>query len=145
MNAAKTSSTESVQLLLKKDPNNGNRTLADPNVVDGKGQTALDFALRTNNAEVINILAEVTTEASDTSIKMLAQSNVKVENNLENYAQKIILKNYGKIMKLFEFSSFFGNPNVLDYLLNKPEFSWKERDISKCIENVIKSDDPKAC
>ena len=143
MNAAKTSSTESVQLLLKKDPNNEDRTLADPNVVDGKGQTALDFALRTNNAEVINILAEVTTEASDTSIKMLAQSNVKVENNLENHVQKIWQS--GKIRKLFEWSSFYGNPHVLDYLLNNPVLSWTERDIYTCIENVIKSDDPKAC
>ena len=140
MNAAKTSSTESVQLMLKKDPNNGNRTLADPNVVDGNGETALDFALRTNNTEVINILAEVTTEVSDTSIKMLAQSNVKVENNLENYVQKS-----GKIETLFEVSSFFGNPHVLDYLLSKPELSWTESDVDKCIENVIKSDDIKAC
>ena len=143
MNAAKTSSTESVQLLLKKDPNNGNRTLADPNVVDDRGQTALNFALRTNNTEVINILAEVTTVASDNSIKMLAQSNVKVENSLENYVQKNFES--GKVRKLFEWSSFYGNPHVLDYLLNKPELSWTERDISKCIENVIKSDDPKAC
>ena len=123
MNAAKTSSTESVKLLLKKDPNNENRTLADPNVVDG--QTALDFAFRTNNAEIINILAEVTTEASDTSIKMLAQSNVKVESKLENYIQKRFKS--GKMEKLFEWSSFFGNPHVLDYLLNKPELSWTSK------------------
>ena len=108
MNAAKTSSTESVQLLIKKDPNNETKTLADPNVVDDRGQTALDFAFRTNNTEIINILAEVTTEASDTSIKMLAQSNVKVESKLENYIQKRFKS--GKMEKLFEWSSYFGNP-----------------------------------
>ena len=88
MNAAKTSSIESVQILLRK--NVKNETLADPNVVDEKGQTALAYALKTNNIQVINMLAEVTTEVSETTMKMLAQSNVKIEGDLEKYV-KIIL------------------------------------------------------
>ena len=51
MNAAKTSSTEAVQLLLKKDPSNGNKVPADPNMTDENGVTALAFSFNTNNTQ----------------------------------------------------------------------------------------------
>ena len=105
MNAAQTSSTEAVHLLLKKDPSNGDKVRADPNLTDENGLTALAFSLHTNNTQVINILAEVTTEVTDTTMKMLAQSNVKIEGELEKYVQ-LMLKE-GKKRQLFELSTFF--------------------------------------
>ena len=91
MNAAKTSSTEAIHLLLKKDTTiNGDGVLADPNVADEDDRTALAFSLNTNNTQVINTLAEVTTEAGEATMKMLAQANVKIEGELEKYVKKIL-------------------------------------------------------
>ena len=96
MNAAKTSSTEAVHLLLNRDPSNGHKVLADPNVADKNGLTALAFSLSTNNIEVINKLAEVTTQVTDTTVKILAQSTVKIEGQLGKYVEKIILNDGNK-------------------------------------------------
>ena len=90
MNAAKTSSPEAVDLLLKKDPSNGVKVPADPNITDEAGRTALAFSFATNNTQVINTLAEVTTEAGEATMKMLAQANVKIEGELEKYVKKIL-------------------------------------------------------
>ena len=90
MNAAKTSSPEAVDLLLKKEPSNGAKVPADPNMTDKNGRTALAFSFSTNNTQVINTLAEVTTEAGEATIKMLAQSNVKIEGQLEKYVKQML-------------------------------------------------------
>ena len=56
MMAAKTSSADSVELLLKNN--------ADPNLLSEKNdkQNALAFALKTGNQKIISLLSEVTTE-----------------------------------------------------------------------------------
>ena len=105
MNAAKTSSTEAVHLLLKMDSSNGDRVRADTNVTDEYGQTALAFSLHTNNTQVINMLAEVTTEAGEATMKMLAQANVKIEGELETFVKKML--NDGQKGKLLQLSTFF--------------------------------------
>ena len=107
MNAAKTSSPEAVHLLLKKDSSNGDKVWADPNITDEDGVTALAFSFNTNNAQVINMLAEVTTEAGEATMKMLAQANVRIEAELEIYVKKIL--NDGQIEKgkILELSTFF--------------------------------------
>ena len=145
MNAAKTGSTEAVHLLLKKEPSNGNKVPADPNMTDEYGRTALAFSFNTNNAQVINMLAEVTTEAGEATMKMLAQANVRIEAELEIYVKKIL--NDGQIEKgkILELSTFFGNSLLLDYLLNKANITWIENDVLTHVDNIIKSDDVKAC
>ena len=119
MNAAKTSSTEAVHLLLNRDPSNGHKVLADPNVADKNGLTALAFSLSTNNIEVINKLAEVTTKVTDTTVKILAQSTVKIEGQLGKYVEKIL--NDGHKWVLMLLATFFGNPLMLDYLLSSEQ------------------------
>ena len=69
MMAAKTSSVESVELLLKNH--------ADPNLLSLKNdeQNALAFALKTGNENIISLLSEVTTEGMESCIRILAESN----------------------------------------------------------------------
>ena len=143
MNAAKTSSPEAVHLLLKKDPSNGVKVPADPNITDENGCTALAFSFNTNNTQVINMLAEVTTVVTDSTVKMLALANVKIEGELEKYVKKIL--NDGQKGKLLQLSTFFGNPLLLDYLLNKADITWAENDLLANVDNIIKSDHVKAC
>ena len=149
MNAAKISSEYAANILLNFSTahllNRNYRIMANPNVTDEEGFTGLSFALKTNNIEIINMLADVTTEGVDINLKLLVQSNLEIDGKLETYVQKIL--EGGKIQQLFEMSSFFGNPQFLDYLLNnnRSKISWNEADILKCIENVIKSDDVQAC
>ena len=140
MNAAKTSSPEAVDLLLKKNPSNGVKVPADPNITDEDGHTALAFSFTTNNAQVINTLAEVTTEAGEATMKMLAQANVKIEGELETFVKEMLSD--GHKDKLLQLSTFFGNSLLMDFLLNKANITWAENDL---VENVIKSDDAKAC
>ena len=87
MYAAQTSSTEAVHLLLKKDPSNEDKVPVGPNLTDKDGTTALAFSFNTNNAQVINMLAEVTTEVTYTTMKMLAQAtgNIELEWEVGNY------------------------------------------------------------
>ena len=141
MTAAKTSSTEAVRILLKKDDNLNSAAVADPNKVDGHGITALDYALKTDNAEIIDILAEVTSVFTNESIKILAQSNAKVVGHLEEYIQRIINQYQGSVKLLLSSATFYGNSQLIEYLLfkTKPQLS------DDCIENVINSDDVKAC
>ena len=143
MNAAKTSSPEAVDLLLKKDPSNGVKVPADPNLTDENGVTALAFSFATNNTQVINTLAEVTTEAGEATMKMLAQADVKIDGELETFVKKML--NDGQKVKLLQLSTFFGNSLLMDYLLNKANITWTENNVLANIENVIKSDDAKAC
>ena len=121
MTAAKTSSTEAVRILLKKDDNLNlnNSAVADPNKVDGHGITALDYALKTDNTEIIDILAEVTTVFTNESIKILAQSNVKVVGHLEEYIQRIINQHQESVKLLLSSATFYGNSQLIEYLLFK--------------------------
>ena len=117
MTAAKTSSTEAVRILLKKDDNLNlnNSAVADPNKVDGHGITALDYALKTDNTEIIDILAEVTTVFTNESIKILAQSNVKVVGHLEEYIQRIINQHQESVKLLLSSATFYGNSQLIEY------------------------------
>ena len=141
MTAAKTSSTEAVRILLKKDDILNSAAVADPNKVDGHGITALDYALKTDNAEIIDILAEVTTVFTENSVKILAQSNVKVVGHLEEYIQRIINQCQDSVKLLLSSATFYGNSQLIEYLLFKAKLKLSE----DCIENVINSDDVKAC
>ena len=120
MNAAKISSEYAANILLNFSTahllNRNYRIMANPNVTDGEGFTGLSFALKTNNIEIINMFADVTIEGVDINLKLLVQSNLEIDGKLETYVQKIL--EVGKIQQLFEMSSFFGNPQFLDYLLN---------------------------
>ena len=64
MMAAKTSSAESVELLLKNH--------ADPNLLSEKNdkQNALAFALKTGNEKTISLLSEVTTQGMESCIRI---------------------------------------------------------------------------
>ena len=75
MNAAKTSSTEAVAILL--------RGHADPDIVDEEGWTALSYALKTNNVDIIERLAPITIVGIDTSISLLARTRLRMERGLE--------------------------------------------------------------
>ena len=142
MNAAKTSSTEAVAILL--------RGHADPDIVDEEGWTALSYALKTNNVDIIKRLAPITIVGIDTSISLLAMTRLRMDRGLEFYVKDILASNRGE--DLLKKSSFFGNTNILDYLLkdshllNKEyDYAWSEDVISTCLENVIKSDNVEAC
>ena len=50
---------ETVKILLRKIPKTG-QTLADPNLANEAGMTALSFALQTENQEIVEKLASVT-------------------------------------------------------------------------------------
>ena len=117
MNAAKASSTEAVKMLLENQ--------ADPDVINEEGYTAFAFAVKTDNIKVFKILGKVTSAATSTSLRLLAQSNFRIKGNLFKKIPKMKRYNQGmitssdKLDNLFYESAFFGNPLMLDYLLNQ--------------------------
>ena len=110
MMAAKTSSAESVELLLE----NG----ANPDLLSEKNdkQNALAFALKTGNQKVISLLSEVTTQGMESCIKVLAESNMTVGKEVEVILQKLVLK--GKKDLLLEEATIFGNGHMAKFMLN---------------------------
>ena len=84
MMAAKTSSAESVELLLNNK--------ADPNLLSQKNekQNALAFALKTGNEKTISLLSEVTTQGMDSCIRVLAESNMTVGKEIKVIIEKLI-------------------------------------------------------
>ena len=100
MMAAKTSSAESVELLLNNK--------ADPNLLSQKNekQNALAFALKTGNEKIISLLSEVTTKGMDSCIRVLAESNMTVGKEIKVIIEKLIQE--GKKDALLKESSLFG-------------------------------------
>ena len=77
--ASKTSSAESVELLLQNQ--------ADPNLLSEKNekQNALAFALKTSNEKIISLLSEVTTQGMESCVRVLAESNMTVDKEVKNF------------------------------------------------------------
>ena len=76
MNAAKAGSPEGIEVLLAAG--------ADPNMEDNEGRLALAYAFISENIEVFDRLAPVTTTnvGVDNIITLLAQSNIKIEKSI---------------------------------------------------------------
>ena len=98
MSAARTSSTELVRLLLIEKN-------ADPNIINSQDMTALDYALKTDNIEIINMLSKVAKER-DKTLKLLAQSHIELIGEIENRVKKMKRENQKQLMV---YSSFYGN------------------------------------
>ena len=111
MNAAKTGSPEGVKMLLEAD--------ADPDTMDPRGMTALAYGIISGNIEVLNLLAPVTLQGSKQIMKMLAQSDLVIEQELQEYLRRIRMQNKTSMIYLLEKSSLYGNEQVLNFLLNK--------------------------
>ena len=110
MMAAKTSSAESVELLLKNH--------ADPNLLSEKNdkQNALAFALKTGNQKIISLLSEVTTEGMESCIKVLAESNMTIGKEVKVILEKLVQE--GKKDLLLKEATIFGNGNMTNFMLN---------------------------
>ena len=134
MNAAKSGSPEGVESLLK--------ALADPNIEDTEGMTAIAYGIISGNVDVIELLAPITTSGVDQIIVTLAQSSVSINGEIENYLRRITDEN--KMNLLLDQSSFYGNHKMLDYLLNAADYAWSEIDVMKALENAIISDNEKS-
>ena len=115
----------------------------DPNQQNQSGQTALSFALQTDNQEIINKLCKVTTENLDSCIKLLAQNKgLKIENNneLEKFAKRLIQDRKQSLM--LEKGSFFGNSNFLKFLFNNTNNEWQNKEVQDALKNAVIADDP---
>ena len=110
MMAARTSSAESVELLLKKN--------ANPNLLSQRNEkeNALAIALKTGNIQIINILSAVTTEGMESCIRVLAESNRTIGDETKIILERLIIE--GKMYVLLEEASIFGNGYMVDFLLN---------------------------
>ena len=116
MMAAKTSSVESVELLLKNH--------ADPNLLSQKNdeQNALAFALKTGNENIISLLSEVTTEGMESCVRILAESNMTVGKEVKVILKKLVQE--GKKDLLLAEASIFGNCHMANFLLNEAKARW---------------------
>ena len=138
MCAAKTSSTEAVELLLEKG--------ADPDICnESDGSNALSLALGTGNMEVIQMLCKVTTDPDgfNSCITALAQSNIKIVGKMKKFIKRLL--EAGKTKLLIEKASFYGNSILLDYILTEDPNILFKCDMTKITRNVIISDNPEAC
>ena len=88
MIAAKTNSVEAVKLLLNKN--------ADPNAVDRFGFTALSYGIVSENREVTELLLSKTTKNLDVSLRKLAESTLKFNQNVIDEVEKKIRDNRQK-------------------------------------------------
>ena len=95
MNAAKTSSTEALELLLNLNDNKA-KLMADPEILDENGFTALDYALKTDNIKNIGILCDATKTFSKNTVKSFAQLKIDLNETME----KFLLKNARKEVRL---------------------------------------------
>ena len=111
---------------------------ADPNHTNQYGQTALSFALQTDNQEIVNKLCQVTTENLDSCIKLLAQNKkLEIENNNEmgKFIKRLV--HDGKQSLMLEKGSFFGNPKFLKFLFNNTNTEWQKKDIEVALKNAV--------
>ena len=121
MMAAKTSSAESLELLLE----NG----ANPDLLSEKNdkQNALSFALKTGNQKIISLLSEVTTQGMESCIRILAESNMTVGKEVKVILKKLVQEGK-KDLLLAEASIFWklphgkGNKNLRIPVLENHEF-----------------------
>ena len=74
-------------LLLQPDPGMENKTRADPGVKDEKGWTALDYALKTDNIHIIEMLCAATKTVSENTLKIFAQSKIEISKQMEHSIQ----------------------------------------------------------
>merc|ERR1712024_38107 len=101
--------------------------------------TALDYALKTDNIEIINMLSKVAKER-DKTLKLLSQSHIELIGEIENRVKKMKKENQKQLMV---YSSFYGNEYLLKYLLQKKKPL--RVDMSLILRNCIMSDNPQAC
>ena len=116
---------------------------ADPNHANKSGQTALFFALKTDNQEIVNKLCEVTTENLDSYIKLLAQNRkLKIENNneLEKFITRLVQD--GRQSLMLEKGSFFGNSKLLKFLFTNANTEWQRVEVEDALKNAVMSDNP---
>ena len=123
MIAAKVSSEEIVKLLLSKD--------ADMNKLDKNGVPALGYALKSGNTKIQKMLAK-TSDGLEQCVSFLCQENIPVDEEVEVFVKKLLSE--GEKCGLLETASFYGSPNLLDYLLNKTNEKWDERNISTALK-----------
>ena len=136
MIASKTSSFESVELLLKND--------ANADIPDKTDKTALVYALKAGNLKIVELLSSVTMRGLNTFVEVLSESNINVMNKdgivineLATVMNRVIdsghrmtivstrkgikIKRSGNRIKrknLLEQATLFGNGNLTNYLLN---------------------------
>ena len=134
MIAAKVSYEEIVKLFLSKD--------ADMNKVDKNGVPALGYALKAGNAKIQKMLAK-TSHGLEQCVSFICQENIPVDKEVEVFVKKLLSE--GEKCSFLETASFYGSPNLLDYLLNKTNEKWDERNISTALKNGILSDNAEAC
>ena len=122
MMAAKTSSADSVELLLKNN--------ADPNLLSEKNdkQNALAFALKTGNEKVISLLSKVTMQGMKSCIRVLAESNMTIGKEVKIILKKLIQE--GKKDLLLEEASTFGNGHMANFLLNEAKLRWTNASVT---------------
>ena len=172
MHAAERGSPEGVQMLLEAG--------ADPDIEDSYGATALAYGIVGRNIEVINMLAPITTASGDHVITRLAQSNLKIEGELEKYLERTTnlasytndlsihhtLNNLDLLNRkrvsfpwnhsllkislqpaikkrmsfLMQKTSLYGNLELLDYLLNRTKYDWRQSDLNNALANAIRTD-----
>ena len=140
MIAAKTNSIEAVRLLLEKK--------ADPDTADQEGRTALTYGVLSDNIEIIKLLFSKTSAHIDVTMKTLAESTFKPDQDLRNEVKELISKRSSLLWIFLERVTRFGNEKWLGWLL--PKFHQKISELSPrklkiLVENAIMSDNPKAC
>ena len=140
MIAAKTNSIEAVKLLLKKR--------VDPDVADQDGYTAVTHGILSDNSDITKILLPITTQYLDVTMRTLAESTFKPDQDIRNEVQKIISKRSSLLWIFLERVTRFGNEKWLGWLLHKFHQKISElspRKLKILVENAIMSDNPKAC
>ena len=108
MNAAKTSSTEALELLLNINDNKANaKIIADTEILDENGFTALDYTLKTDNIKNIAMLCDATKTVSKNTVKIFAQSKIDLNETMDKFLLKMDRK------ELMYQASLYGNNNLL--------------------------------
>ena len=163
MIASKTSSFESVELLLKND--------ANADIPDKTDKTALVYALKAGNLKIVELLSSVTMRGLNTFVEVLSESNINIMNKdgtvikeLATVMNRVIdsghrmtivstrkgikMKRSGNRIKrknLLEQATRFGNGNLTDYILNHSTLSFSDAMIKAALTNAILSDDVNCC
>ena len=122
---------------MRKDPKTGH-PLADPNLTNKDGMTALAYSLKTENQKIIEKLCFYTTENLDSYIKLLSQ-NKKIcigdKNGIEVFIQRLLKKENQPI--LLDKASFFGNKMLVKYLVYNNNIQWKKKEVEDALKNSI--------